>query len=309
MSYNLSHEHNEDVHPEGKAVHVDFVIVKEKIIAQSSNGFNENLELDSSIEAPFNTSSFIHHDKYYCQITKLTNEPTESVITQFCSPMTHSKYKLPQALIRACDFVCFEYPDDGVFLKNALLSDYGIDILDKGGQCWITCVEKAQLLYQVAFIEDDHSYSPEESFDGEGFESLKVASNDSNFAHLFNQDFGRMNSIASEEHIDQGENNFIQNQQGIKYEYKEEVIHIPITVHCFTKESRIFILLSELMVDKEERSIVQFSSLIGTDEQSAIQQANTYISYRYGNYSLMLLHVLSVISDKALVTYNETQLI
>ena len=136
-----------------------------------------------------------------------------------------------------------------------------------------------------------------------------MASNDSNFAHLFNQDFGRMNSIASEEHIDQGENNFIQNQQGIKYEYKEEVIHIPITVHCFTKESRIFILLSELMVDKEERSIVQFSSLIGTDEQSAIQQANTYISYRYGNYSLMLLHVLSVISDKALVTYNETQLI
>lgn len=308
MFYNLLHEHNEDVHPQGKAVFVDFVIVKEEFIAQSSSGFHETLELDSPIEAPFNTSCFVHNKKYYCQVTQLTNDPIESVVIQFCSHMTNSKYKLPQALIRACDFVCFTYPEYGNFLKKALLSNYAIGILDKGGQCWVTCVKKAELLHQVALIEDDHSYDSELSVDDDALESPIGLKMNSNFATLYNQNFSRAASIISEKHTYQGEKKFYQDKQGIDYEHEGEVIYIPITVHCFTKENRIFILLSELMVDTEESSIVQFSSLIGVAEPSAIQQANKYISYRYGNYALMLLHVLSIISDKELISYKETKL-
>jgi hypothetical protein len=286
-TYNLFYEHNEDIHPNGDNVYADCLCVtKFGFPEQSKEGIYDGFT--GEILAKFNISSFIFNKMYFVHITNISSTPFGSVNTQFCSEIPDNKNSLPKSVLKACEFVLAQYPEQSEALKDAVLSVFSSEFIQPSEGCLAASVEKASLLYQLSQSTCSSYMSPMKS----------VFSN--NLSPKYNAGFGRNDYTLTERIAYKGEESFCQSINGIVYERRGVNHFMPVTINTFLKDDRLFIQISELSDNEVDTCVIQFSSKVGVLEQSAIQQANKFICNQYINMSEMLLKVLSVVTEDTL---------
>ncbi len=289
--YNLFHEHNKDVHPFGEEVTTGgFVGCLE--LEQSKDGFHKYND-DMNIVAPFNTSMFTCEGKCLVQMSSIGIVPRDSVVIQFYSEGDLSGEKFPQSLLRACDYAESMSPKYGSVLKCALLGQYSdeinIDEIIGADGCWMTCIDNVEVLHSAASLQKEIAQKKAKN--------TKVST--ANLAIKYNSSFGRDKSIVCDNYLSQGVDSFHQDERGITFKHQDEIIDIPVRVHCFMNEECLIVQISELMLADEYRIVTQFSSLIegpdSTFSDSSADEAEKYILKQFKEYSPMLLRVLSCV--------------
>jgi hypothetical protein len=286
-SYNLFCEHNEDIHPTGENVYAECLCATSLGFAEQSKHGMYDIST-GEIVAKFNVSSYIFNQKYFVQITNISSIPLGSVTTQFCSEIPNDESILPKSMLKACDFVSAQYPEQSVPLKEAVLSVFASDFIQPSEGCLATSVDKASLLYKSNQLTSVSFKFPSKS-------TLYK-----NLAPKYNADFGRSDHTLTERIAYKGEESFCQSINGIVYERRGINHFMPVTINTFLKDDRLFIQISELSDNEVDTCVIQFSSKLGVLEQSATQQANTFICNQYINMSEMLLKVLSVVTEDTL---------
>jgi hypothetical protein len=286
-SYDLFYEHNEDIHPNDDVVYAERLCSTKTVFTEQSKYGIYDLSTGKII-AKFNVSSFISNKMYFVQITNISSVPSDSVTTQFCSEIPNDESILPKSMLKACDFVLAQYPEQSVPLKEAVLSVFASDFIQPSEGCLATSVDKASLFYKS------------NQFTSVLFKFSSKSTLYKNLAPKYNADFGRSDHTLTERIAYEGEESFFQSINGIVYERRGINHFMPVTINTFLKDDRLFIQISELSDNEDGTCVIQFSSKVGELDQSAIQQASTFINSQYTHMNTVLLKVLSVFTEDTL---------